>query len=167
MDLEVALPQVFRALVHVDASGKEARQRASRDELMTAPAPVPQLIERLTGGRLLLAEEAGGRAVVTLAHEALILTTTAEPRDRLYAVEALGAIRPVTPEIVPTLAAALRDADAAVRRAAVKALREIGPAAEQALTAVVENANAGATARRTAAKALEQISSISRWHARR
>ncbi len=55
MDLEVALPQVFRALVHVDASGKEARQRASRDELMTAPAPVPQLIERLTGGRLLLA----------------------------------------------------------------------------------------------------------------
>ena len=41
-DLDAALPQLFRALVHVDAAGKAARRRASRDALWVAPAPVPR-----------------------------------------------------------------------------------------------------------------------------
>jgi hypothetical protein len=59
-------------LVHVDAAGKAARQRTYRDKLMAAPAPVPWLVEALIKERLLLAEDVGGRAVVALAHEALI-----------------------------------------------------------------------------------------------
>jgi hypothetical protein len=42
-DLDAALPQLFRALVHVDAAGKAARRRASRDVLRARarPSPVP------------------------------------------------------------------------------------------------------------------------------
>ena len=71
--LDAVLPRAFRALVHVDAAGKVTRQRAFRDELMAAPAPIPRLIETLVHpGRLLLADDSGGRATVILAHEALI-----------------------------------------------------------------------------------------------
>ena len=72
VDVDAALPRVFHALVYVDAAGKAARQRTSRNELMAAPAPVPWLVEALIKERLLLAEDVGGRAVVTLAHEALL-----------------------------------------------------------------------------------------------
>ena len=70
--LNNALSKVFENLVLVEA-GKGARKRASRDELMAAPAPIPQLVEKLIfPGRLLVAENTGGRATVTLAHEALL-----------------------------------------------------------------------------------------------
>jgi Pentapeptide repeats (8 copies) len=70
--LDKALSRVFDSLVCVDA-GKAARQRASRDELMVAPAPIPQLVEKLIyPGRLLVAENTGGQATVTLAHDALL-----------------------------------------------------------------------------------------------
>ena len=40
VDLDAALPQVFHALVHVDAAGTATRRRAFRDELgETAPIP--------------------------------------------------------------------------------------------------------------------------------
>jgi hypothetical protein len=71
-ELDNALSHIFDNLVRVDA-GKAARQRAFRDELMAAPAPIPQLVEKLIyPGRLLVAENTGGRATVTLAHEALL-----------------------------------------------------------------------------------------------
>jgi hypothetical protein len=72
IDLNNALSKVFDSLVYVKA-GKAARQRASRDELMAAPAPIPQLVDKLTDpGRLLVAENTGGRPTIMLAHEALL-----------------------------------------------------------------------------------------------
>ena len=71
--LNTALSQVFEGLVQLSGSGKASRRKASRDEFMAAPRPIPQLVEKLIfPGRLLLAEHTGGRATVTLAHEALL-----------------------------------------------------------------------------------------------
>src|SRR4051812_11555239 len=114
---------------------------------MEAAPPIPQLISILIEGRLLLAEDAGDRAVVTLAHEALIQEWAAlhdwlernralmqrtqrllsnlaapEPADRQYAAEALRKIGPAAAEAVPALITALGDADAIVRQSAAGAL---------------------------------------------
>jgi MinD-like ATPase involved in chromosome partitioning or flagellar assembly len=182
-DLESVMPQVFAALVHVDAAGKAARQRASRDDLMAAPSPIPQLIEKLIAGRVLLTEDIGGRAVVMLANEALLrewpalnewlrvnhtqlqrlqrvfesLTSSAS-RDRAYAAEVLGEIGPVTPEVVPALITALSDADAEVRSKAASALREIGPVTPEVVPALITAlSDADAEVRSKAASALGNI----------
>jgi conflict system STAND superfamily ATPase/HEAT repeat protein len=154
VDLDAALPRLFRVLVHVDAAGKAARRRAPRDALKAAPAPVPRLVETLINGRLLLAKGAASQATVTLAHEALFQAwpalhewleryrgrmqsvqrhllglAAADRLDRQHAAEALGRIGPAAaeaaPEVVPALVAALRDTDAGVRRAAAEALARI------------------------------------------
>jgi (1->4)-alpha-D-glucan 1-alpha-D-glucosylmutase len=182
--LSAALPQTFRALVHVDATGKAARQRTPRNALLARPAPIPQLAETLIHGRLLLAEEAGGRATITLAHEALLQWWPAlrewvdqnraqmqriqrqmlglaahESKDRQHAAEALKEIGPAAaeaaPEVVPALVATLGDDDVAVRRAAIEALTAIGPAAVLPLANALEAADK--VLRRAAAEALGRI----------
>jgi hypothetical protein len=163
-EFNTALPEVFRALIYVDAAGKAARQRAAWDELMVMTPPAPQLTQKLVQGRLLQAEEVSGRAVVMLAHEALIQEwpalsawlganqaqlqrlqrafaslTSSAPNDRAYAVSTLGEIGPVTPDVVPALIAALGDVheDAGVRRKAAEALGGIGSAAAAAVPALI------------------------------
>ena len=69
--LDAVLSTLFRVLVHVDAAGTVTRRWAIRDELVTEP-PLLRLIEALIQGRLLQAEDAGGRATITVAHEALL-----------------------------------------------------------------------------------------------
>jgi HEAT repeat protein len=186
-DLETALPRVFRALVHIDAAGKAARQRASRDALVTAPAPVPRLVETLINGRLLSAEGAGSYPVITLTHEALLQEwpalcdwlernraqmqsiqrlllglAAAEREDRKHAAQRLRAIASAAaeavPEVVPRLATALRDADRDVRLAAVGALGKVGPAAAEGAPALVGAlGDADKEVRRAAAATLGQI----------
>jgi hypothetical protein len=155
LDLEAALSQLFRALIYIDATGKAARQRASWDELMSAPPPIPGLIEALINGRLLVAEKAEDSvsATVTLAHEVLIQEWPAlsawvgahraemqrvrrlllnleadELSDRLYAIGALGDMGPAAVEAVPKLIAAVNDVS--LCSSAARALGEIGRAAE-------------------------------------
>jgi uncharacterized protein YjbI with pentapeptide repeats len=106
---------VFESVVHIDASGTAARRRASLDELMAAPPPTPQLVEKLIyPGRLLLAENIDGQATVTLMHEAL-LQEWAALRDWLGAdylnllkegVDAWNAWRAKEPSIRPNLSRA-------------------------------------------------------------
>jgi formylglycine-generating enzyme required for sulfatase activity len=69
--LDTALPQLFRALVHVDAVGTATRRRAFLDELGET-APISPIVDKLVKGRLLAAENADDRATITLAHEALL-----------------------------------------------------------------------------------------------
>ena len=130
--------------------------------MMAGPQLIPRLIETLIQGRLLLVEEetdAGGRAVVTLAHEALIeewpaaknwldrnrasmqrigrllLSLAApQPKDRRYAVGALAEIGSAATEAVPALlVTALGDFDTGVCRYAARAIEKIGQAAMPAL----------------------------------
>jgi HEAT repeat protein len=183
MDLDSSLSEMFRYLVHVDATGKETRQRAPQRLLMAAPSPIPQLLDTLINGRLLLAEELGGQATVTLAHEALLQEwpalqewlernrpnmqslqrhllglTAPDADDRRHAAQGLGRIGPAAAGAVPELAVALGDADAGVRRAAAETLGGIGPAAAEAVRvlAAALGANDG-DFRRVAARALGRI----------
>jgi HEAT repeat protein len=153
---------------------------------MAGPQLIPRLIETLIQGRLLLVEEetdAGGRAVVTLAHEALIeewpaaknwldrnrasmqrigrllLSLAApEPKDRRYAVGALAEIGSAATEAVPAVIAALRDTDEVVRAGAAAALGKIGPAAAETVPALIAAlGDADKMVRRSAAGTLEHI----------
>src|SRR4051794_22797060 len=72
VNLDAMMPQIFRALVHVDAAGTATRRRAFRDELGKAD-PISLIIDKAVRGRLVAAEEADGRATITLAHETLLL----------------------------------------------------------------------------------------------
>jgi HEAT repeat protein len=161
-EITLALRQVFRALVHVDATGKAARRRVPREALMTAPDPVPRLVQALINGRLLLAEGAAGHAVVTLTHEALIdewpalrdwlerdrtimqrvqrqLLHLASPdaQDRQHAAEALGRIGPTASEALPALCAAICDPEWTIRRAVIEAIGHISPAGAPVLSALI------------------------------
>lgn len=146
------LPDVFRALVYVDAAGKAARRRANLEELLAAPAPIPELIKMLIDpGRLLLAEDVGGRPTVILAHEALLQQwptlsewlesnriqmqriqralsslSSLEPRDRRWAVDTLLEVRPVTLEVVQALINLLEHEHEVVREARLRRLAELG-----------------------------------------
>jgi hypothetical protein len=71
-DPEEVPKYVFPTLVHLDESGGATRRRAFREELLTVSSSMPQLLEKLINGRLLLAEGAGPEATVMLAHEALM-----------------------------------------------------------------------------------------------
>lgn len=71
--LDAAFPQLFRFLVYVDAAGTAIRRRTLRNKLGIEP-PMSQLIETLIQGRLLVAENAGSQAIITLAHETLLTT---------------------------------------------------------------------------------------------
>ena len=185
--LDAALPRLFAALVHVDATGKAARRRASRDELMASPEPVPRLVDALTDpGRLLLADDVGGRATVALAHEALLQEWPAlecwldrsralmqrverqllglaapEVEDRRRAAEALGEIGLAAPEVVPALLVGVSDTNSGVRSAAIGALGRLGSAAPNALPAVVAALDdAERHVRRAAAKALASVGPV-------
>jgi HEAT repeat protein len=57
-------------------------------------------------------------------------------RLRQRAVEALGAVGPADPKVVPALAGVLKDRDPAVRSAAVLCLLRLGPAAREAVPAL-------------------------------
>jgi hypothetical protein len=69
--LDAVLPTLFGVLVHVDAAGNVTRRWAIRDDLITELSQ-QRLIEALVQGRLLQAEDAGGRATITVAHEVLL-----------------------------------------------------------------------------------------------
>jgi hypothetical protein len=105
-DLDVTLQDVFRALVHIDAAGKAARQWTYLGDLMSKPTPIPHLVEALINGRLLVAEDAGGQAVVTLAHEALLHEWPTlhrwldRNRDQLRIAELLGAIESINSVLI-------------------------------------------------------------------
>ncbi|MFC1456968.1 HEAT repeat domain-containing protein [Microvirga arabica] len=160
-NLDTILPQMFSALVHVDAAGKAARQRASWDDL-AGSLPMAQLVRMLVDGRLLLTEEVSGRAVVMLAHEALIQEWSAlsewldrnqsqlqrlqlafsnlkssAPTDRAYATQALGEIGAITPEVVPALIDALSDTNKEVCWKAATALGRIGPVTPEVVPALI------------------------------
>ncbi len=180
--LDAALPMLFQALVHVDAAGTVTRRRTFRDELPTEP-PLPRLIEALIQGRLLRAEDAGDRATITLAHEALLLEwpalrdwldrhrlqlrriqmLTAALRDadagvRRNAVRTLGQIGPAAAEAMPALISALRDEHTVFYSDAAKALGQIGPAAAEAMPALISALrDEHASVRRGAAEALKRI----------
>ena len=183
IDPDTALPQIFRALVHVDAVGKATRQQVSRNAFMIAPAPVPQLVEALIKGRLLLAGGTDSHPIVTLTHEALIQEwpvlhewlergrtqmrrvqrqllhlAAPETEDRRRAVEALGEIGPVSPEVVPALLNALGDTAEDVRAATAKALGSIGPVSPEVVPALLNAlGDAAEDVRAATAKALGEI----------
>jgi HEAT repeat protein len=151
LDLDIALPRLFSSLVYVDALGKAARSRAFHDELIDAGAGL--LVDHLTKERLLAADNSGGRAVVMLAHEAIIdhwpaLTNwiernrslmqrvqqlllglaSADLGDRKYAATALSEIGRAAGDVaVSGLLNALGDSDYSVRSAAAEALYRYGP----------------------------------------
>jgi hypothetical protein len=182
-DVGAALSVIFRILVHVDAAGKATRQRAAQEKLIAEPSPIPRLVEMLINGRLLLAENAGGRATVTLTHEALLqewpalrywlesnralmqrvqrhllLLAAPEAQDRRHAVEELRKIGPAAAEALPALIAAIGDADKEVRWAAAKPIGNIGPAAAEAVAALAAALDdADKEVRQAAAKPIGKI----------
>jgi hypothetical protein len=148
-NLDAMMPQIFRALVHVDATGTATRRRALQNDL-SETAPIPAIIDKLVKGRLLAAENAGGRATVTLAHEALLLEWPAL-RDWLDCNRAQL-------QRVQMLIAALGDANVKVRGSAAKALGDIGPAAVEAVPALITAlGDAKEEVRGATAKALGRI----------
>ncbi len=183
VDLDPILPELFRALVRVDATGRVTRGRVSRDAIISKPPPVPQLIEVLINGRLLLADDAGGRATVALAHDAFIhewhalrewlerernqmqrvhrlmlSLAAAEPEDRRYAVETLGGIGAATPEVVQALLATLGDASEDVCIAAADALAKVGPATPEVVPRLLDAVlGSSPTVRLRAAEAILRI----------
>jgi HEAT repeat protein len=182
VDLDAALSKIFQDLVHVDAAGTATRRRAFQDELGDMP-PIPQLLKALINGRLLAAEDADGRATVTLAHEALLLEWPAlrewldfhrsllqriqmlitalgdaDINVRRGAAGALGQIGPAAASAVPKLISALGDAEAWVRAAAAGGLGNIGPAAASAVPKLITAlGDTHIDVRRNATEALKQI----------
>lgn len=162
-DLTGVLPQLFRALVFIDEAGKAVRQRANLNELLAGPAPMSELAEMLIApGRLLLAEDVGGRPTVMLAHEALLqqwpalcewlesnradmqrvqraLSSLASPerRDRRWAVDTLAEIRPTTLETIKILIDTLARQHAEARASAAEALGKISPVTPAIVPALI------------------------------
>jgi HEAT repeat protein/glycosyltransferase involved in cell wall biosynthesis len=145
-DLDVALPQIFESLVHIDSTGAATRQRALRGKLAAGPDPIPEIVDTFVKERLLIAEEVGARAVLTLTHEALIeewpalrswlesnrahfqrlerlllSIASADESDRTFAIEQLPRARAI-PRAVPPLLDMLLRPDPNVRASAASAL---------------------------------------------
>jgi HEAT repeat protein len=82
-----------------------------------------------------------------------------DPKARKKAVRELGHVGPADPAAIPAVTAAVKDKDAAVRREAVLALLNLGPAARDAAAALAEAAKSDPdpAVRQDAAKALERI----------
>ncbi len=82
-----------------------------------------------------------------------------DPKARKKAVRELGHVGPADPAAIPAVTAAVKDKDAAVRREAVLALLNLGPAARDAAAALAEAAKSDPdpTVRRDAAKALDRV----------
>jgi HEAT repeat protein len=152
-DLDAVMPSLFRALVHIDAAGTTTRRRAFRDDLDKIPL-VPQLITALIQGRLLLSEneKTSGRTVITLAHEALI---TEWPDLCDWLNNHHGQLQRIQ-KLLLSLAAP----EFEIRRHTVKALMEIGPAAAEAVPAlIIALGDKERAVREGATKALAQIGS--------
>jgi HEAT repeat protein len=81
-----------------------------------------------------------------------------DAHSRKKAADVLGNVGAIDPAVVPALAAAVRDGNAAVRAEAVLALTKIGPAARDAEPALAEaQKDPHPTVRRYAAAALERV----------
>jgi hypothetical protein len=165
VDLNSALAPIFQAIARIDATGSATRWRTFRENLMATPSPTPRLVEMLIRERILLGEEVGGRATVTLAHEALLQEwpalknwldinreqiqriqrhllnlTLSNPEDKYVrgrAAEALGGMGPAAAEAVPALISALCDDSSYVRPKAALSLAQIGLAPENVVPALV------------------------------
>ena len=81
-----------------------------------------------------------------------------EARERRKAVQVLGNVGATDPAVVPALAGAVQDRDAAVRGEAVLALLRLGPAAREAAPALRQaEKDRDPRVRANAARALERI----------
>ena len=82
-----------------------------------------------------------------------------DPKARKKAVRELGHVGAADPAAIPAVTAAVKDRDAAVRRDAVLALLNLGPAAKDAAPSLAEAAKSDPdpTVRKDAAKALERV----------
>jgi HEAT repeat protein len=162
-EVDDALQGLFRALIYIDATGAATRRRALRSQLQAQssnPALTENLCERLTAGRLLLAENTGGEPTLTLAHEALlagwpvlrnwldqnrvsmqrlqrVLLNLRAPNleERSFAVKALAGMGPAAGE---TLTLVLQDDDPGVRASAAEALGGIGSPAAAAVPDLID-----------------------------
>ena len=159
--LTPTLERIFPLVVHVEASGKAVRQWAPR-HAFAQPGSVSTIAEELIENGLLLARRSEMVEVVTLRHEALIqewtelqnwidrnvehlrrvqplLLLLPSAMDRRHAIDSLVGLHPKCGDlIVRSLSNILGDADADVRWAAVGALSRIGPAAADAVPALIE-----------------------------
>ena len=82
-----------------------------------------------------------------------------DPKARKKAVRELGHVGTADPAAIPAVVGAVKDRDAAVRREAVLALLNLGPAAKDAAAALSEAAakDPDPGVRKDAAKALERV----------
>jgi len=82
-----------------------------------------------------------------------------DAKARAKAVKELGRVGAADPAAIPAVARTLKDRDAGVRKAAVTALLNLGPAAAEALPALTEVSahDADPAVRSLAAKAVEQV----------
>lgn len=82
-----------------------------------------------------------------------------DAKARAKAVKELGRVGPADPAAIPAVTGALKDRDAGVRKAAVLALLNLGPAAVEALPVLVEAStkDADPAVRSHAAKAVERV----------
>ena len=82
-----------------------------------------------------------------------------DAKARAKAVKELGRVGAADPAAIPAVTRALNDRDAIVRKAAVTALLNLGPAAAEAATALTEVSakDADPAVRSLAAKAVEQV----------
>lgn len=74
IELERALPRVFRSLVSVDDEGRPAKRSAPMEEIASGSAAQRRLLEHLVRARLCVSDQREGLAVVAFAHESLLRT---------------------------------------------------------------------------------------------
>jgi HEAT repeat protein len=93
-----------------------------------------------------------------LAHWLQELQSAPDSKARKHAARILGNIGPAYPDVVPALAAALKDKAVEVRQEAIAALEKIGPAAKDALPALeAAQKDPDAKVRALAAAAIKRI----------
>ena len=98
----------------------------------------------------------GGRPV---SHWVEMLRTSPDAKVRKEAAFKLGNVGPTDPAVLPALLGAVKDGDAVVRCEVVLALVKLGPAAQEAVPALVElrERDRDPKVRSYAAKAVDRI----------
>jgi HEAT repeat protein len=165
-ELNVALDQIFKRVVRVDAAGNASREWAPLQSLVNVPPPVPKLVDSLVHDRLLLIGNGSEGDVISLRHEALLQEwrslrewleqnsaqmqrvqrhllhlAARESTDRLHAANSLGEMGPLAADAVPALIAALGDPDENVSKSAAVGLHMIGRVAVSALSIALGDDN--------------------------